>query len=34
VAAEEAEGGGWRPEVEDDQRKLGRSAECVVELNY
>jgi hypothetical protein len=29
AVAGEAEGSGWRLEVEDDQRKLGRWAECV-----
>jgi hypothetical protein len=31
--AEEAEGGSWHLEVEDDQRKLNRWAECAVEPN-
>jgi hypothetical protein len=31
--AEEAEGGSWRMEVEDDQRKLNRWVECAVEPN-
>jgi hypothetical protein len=34
VAVREAEGDGWRLEVEDDQRKLGRWAECVVGPNW
>jgi hypothetical protein len=34
AAAREAEGGGWRLEVDDDQRKLGRWAECTVGSNY
>jgi hypothetical protein len=29
----EVEGGGWRLEVKDDQRKLGRQVKCVVGLN-
>jgi hypothetical protein len=33
VAAGEAEGGRWRQEVKDDQRKLGRWAECTVGPN-
>jgi hypothetical protein len=33
AVAGEAEGGGWRLEVEDDQRKLGRWAECAVGPN-
>jgi hypothetical protein len=33
MAAEEAEGGGWLLEVEDDRRKLDRWPECVVEPN-
>jgi hypothetical protein len=33
AVVEEAEGGGWRLEVEDDQRKLGRWTKCVVEQN-
>jgi hypothetical protein len=33
MAAEEAEGGGWLLEVEDDRRKLNRWPECVVEPN-
>jgi hypothetical protein len=34
AAAEEAEGGGWHLEVEDDQSKLGWWAKCAVGLNY
>jgi hypothetical protein len=34
AVAGEAKGVIWRLEVEDDQRKLGRWAECVVGLNY
>jgi hypothetical protein len=30
---EEAEGSCWRLEVEDEQRKLGQWAECVVGMN-
>jgi hypothetical protein len=33
AAIEEAKGSDWRLEVEDDQRKLGRWAECVVASN-
>jgi hypothetical protein len=33
VAAREAGGGSWRLEVEDDQTKLDRRAECVVGPN-
>jgi hypothetical protein len=33
TVAGETEGGGWRLEVEDDKRKLGRWAECAVWLN-
>jgi hypothetical protein len=33
VVVEEVEGGSWRLEVEDDQRKLGRWAECTVGMN-
>jgi hypothetical protein len=33
VAAGVAKCGGWRLEVEDDQRKLGRWAECTVGPN-
>jgi hypothetical protein len=33
AAAGEAEGDGWRLEVEDDQRKLGLWAECAVGMN-
>jgi hypothetical protein len=33
AVAGEVEGGGWRVEVEDDQRKLSRWAECVVGSN-
>jgi hypothetical protein len=33
VADREAEGGSWRLDVNDDQRKLGRWAECAVGLN-
>jgi hypothetical protein len=34
MAIGEAEGGGWRLRVKDDQRKLGRWVECAVGLNY
>jgi hypothetical protein len=33
ATAGEAEGGGWRLEVEYDQRKLGRWPECAVGSN-
>jgi hypothetical protein len=33
TVAEEVEDGGWRVEVEDDQRKLGWWLECVVGPN-
>jgi hypothetical protein len=33
VVAREVEGGGWRLEVEDDQKKLGQWVECVVGAN-
>jgi hypothetical protein len=33
VMAWEAEGGSWRLDVEDDQRKLVQWAECTVGLN-
>jgi hypothetical protein len=33
AVAGQAEGSGWHLEVEDDQRKLGRWAECAVGSN-
>jgi hypothetical protein len=33
MAAGEVEGGSWRLEVEDDQRKLGQRPECAVGPN-
>jgi hypothetical protein len=33
AVASEAEGCGWRLEVKDDQRKLGRWVECAVRPN-
>jgi hypothetical protein len=34
VATGEAEGDSWHLDVEYDKRKMGRWAECAVELNY
>jgi hypothetical protein len=34
AAVEEAEVGGWRLNIEDDQRKLGRWAVCTIGPNY
>jgi hypothetical protein len=34
AAVGEPEGGSWRLDVEDDQIKLRRWAECAIELNY